>query len=84
MKITWKGEGIDEKAFDEKGRNIVAIDKRYYRPSEVDSLLGDASKAKKILGWKPRISFEELVLEMSQSDLKKAEQEKLILKINEA
>ena len=79
MKITWKGEGIDEKAFDEKGRNIVAIDKRYYRPSEVDSLLGDASKAKKILGWKPRISFEELVLEMSQSDLKKAEQEKLIL-----
>ncbi len=79
MKITWKGEGINEKAFDEKGRNIVAIDKRYYRPSEVDSLLGDASKAKKILGWKPRISFEELVSEMSQSDLKKAEQEKLIL-----
>ena len=58
---------------------LLHIDKRYYRPSEVDSLLGDASKAKKILGWKPRISFEELVLEMSQSDLKKAEQEKLIL-----
>ena len=76
--ITWEGHGIDEKGYDEKGRCIVAIDPRYFRPTEVENLLGDASKAKRELGWSPKITFEELVAEMVREDLKTAERDELV------
>jgi len=75
MKITWKGKGADEKGYDEKGNVIVAISPRYFRPAEVDTLLGDASKAQEKLGWKPEIGFESLVKEMVREDLKLAARE---------
>ncbi len=68
--IDWKGSGIDEEGINAaSGKTIVKVDPRYFRPTEVDILLGDPSKAKKILGWEARISFEELVAEMVQADL---------------
>ena len=70
ISIKWKGSGLDEVGLDEKGNIIIAIDKRYFRPSEVETLLGDYSKAKKLLGWNPRISLKELVAEMIRSDYK--------------
>src|SRR5688572_19705860 len=73
MRISWKGKGEREEGHDEKGRCIVAIDPRYFRPAEVESLLGDASKARRKLGWKPRTSFRELVAEMTQADLRSAQ-----------
>lgn len=76
MQITWKGSGVDEKGYDQNGRCIVAVDPRYFRPAEVETLLGDASKAKQKLGWSPKITFEELVKEMVQADLIVAKQEK--------
>ena len=69
MKIEWKGKGEDEIGI-YKNEEIIKIDTNYYRPTEVESLLGDASKAKKELGWEPKISFEELVKEMVEKDLK--------------
>ena len=78
MAITWKGEGADEKGYDANGKCIVAVDPRYFRPTEVETLLGDASKAKEKLGWVPRISFEELVAEMVREDLKSAERDELV------
>ena len=78
MKLAWRGKGADEKGHDDKGRCIVAVDKRYYRPAEVDSLLGDAAKARKQLGWQPRVRFAELVTEMAQADLRDAEREALV------
>jgi len=75
--ISWKGSGADEKGYDEEGRCIVAVDKRYFRPAEVDSLLGDPSKAREKLGWKPKVSFRELVAEMAQSDLELAKRDAL-------
>lgn len=76
IKVRWEGSGIDEKGFDvETGRHIVGVDPRYFRPTEVDTLLGDPSKAKEKLGWKPRITFEELVREMMASDLREAEKD---------
>jgi len=78
IKITWKGEGADEKGYDDKGRNIVAVDPRYFRPTEVETLLGDPSKAKEILGWVPKISFEELVSEMVRTDLDAAQRDELV------
>ncbi|SRR5579883_2489079 len=78
MKLRWEGKEIDEKAFDEKGQCIVAVDPRYFRPAEVESLLGDASKAHKKLGWKPRISFQALVSEMVQTDLRATERDALV------
>lgn len=75
MAITWKGEGLEEKGYDANGRCIVAVDPRYFRPTEVETLLGDASKARKILGWAPRITFQDLVAEMAREDLKTAERE---------
>ena len=69
IKLYWKGKGINEKAFDEKGKTIIECHKNYFRPSEVDNLLGDYSKAKKILGWKPKISIKSLVKEMVKKDL---------------
>ncbi|HVJ25731.1 MAG TPA: GDP-mannose 4,6-dehydratase [Burkholderiales bacterium] len=73
MRISWKGKGEGEEGLDEKGRCIVAIDPRYFRPAEVETLLGDASKARRKLGWKPRTSFRELVAEMTQADLRSAQ-----------
>ncbi len=80
MSITWKGEGVDEKGYDATGKCIVAVDPRYFRPTEVETLLGDASKAKTKLGWVPRISFDELVSEMVREDLKGAERDELVKK----
>ena len=76
--IRWEGEGIDEKGFNEDtGRIIVAVDPGYFRPTEVQDLLGDAAKARKKLGWKPRITFQELVSEMVEADLKEAHKDYL-------
>jgi GDPmannose 4,6-dehydratase len=71
IKFTWKGKGIDEKCFDDLGNCIVACDKEYFRPLEVDTLLGDSRKARKELKWKPRTSIKELVSEMVNYDFKK-------------
>jgi GDPmannose 4,6-dehydratase len=69
--IEWKGKGVDEIGFDSaSGEELVRIDSRYFRPTEVDLLLGDASKAHRILGWKHTVSFPELVSDMLSSDLK--------------
>ena len=80
MDLRWKGEGVDEQGIDAEGRVIVAVDPRYFRPAEVDTLLGDASKAHRDLGWKPRIGFAELVSEMVTEDLKEAERDALVHK----
>lgn len=78
--ITWKGEAVDEKGYDQQGRCIVSVDPRYFRPTEVESLLGDASKAKALLGWTPKTTFDELVAEMVREDLKSAERDELVKK----
>lgn len=70
LKIKWKGKGINTKAYDEKGNCIIQCDKKYFRPTEVDILLGNASKAKKILKWKPKTKIDALVKEMIDADLK--------------
>ena len=70
MKIRWKGKGINEKAYDENNKLIVECSKKYYRPTEVDTLLGNPSKAKRLLKWKPKVSIEELAKEMVEEDLK--------------
>jgi GDPmannose 4,6-dehydratase len=75
MSLTWKGKGAAERGYDGKGRCIVAVDPNYFRPTEVDSLVGDAKKARKKLGWNPKIRFPELVAEMVREDLKEAERE---------
>lgn len=70
FEIEWHGEGLGEKGVDRKtGKTLIAIDPKYFRPAEVESLLGDPSKARQILGWEPSISFENLVSEMCESDL---------------
>ena len=76
--LTWTGSGAEEKAMDPAGTVVVAVDPHYFRPTEVDSLLGDASKARRKLGWKPKTTFPQLVKEMVQSDFEIAEREKLI------
>ena len=78
IELTWTGSGVEEKAVDQAGKVVVAVDRRYFRPAEVQTLLGDATKARQKLGWKPRTNFRELVREMVQSDLEAAEQDKLI------
>ena len=80
MNIKWKGKGSDEKGYDNQGRCIVAIDERYFRPTEVDNLLGDSSKSKKKLGWTPKTTFKELVSEMMSEDIKSAERDELAKK----
>ncbi len=78
INIKWVGKGINEKGIDKKtGKIIIKVDKKYFRPTEVDSLLGDARKANKILKWKPKITFKQMVKEMIESDLN--EQKKLNL-----
>jgi GDPmannose 4,6-dehydratase len=71
IKIEWKGNNLDEVG-SFNGKDIIKVDKKYFRPTEVETLLGDASKAKKKLNWSPKISFEELVKEMTDEDLKLA------------
>ena len=71
IKFKWKGKGFNEKCFDQNGNCIIACDKEYFRPLEVDTLLGDSRKAKKELKWKPKISLKKLVNEMVNFDLKK-------------
>jgi len=76
--IEWKGKGINEIGIDAKtNKEIIAIDEKYYRPSEVQSLLGDSSKARRELGWSPESSFDELIKEMVDYDLRLAEIENL-------
>jgi len=69
-KIKWKGTGKDEKGYNENGKLIIKVSEKYFRPAEVDTLLGDPSKAQKELNWKPETSFEELIKIMVQEDLK--------------
>jgi len=78
ISIVWKGEGADEKGYDASGRCIVSVDPRYFRPTEVETLLGDASKARAKLGWSPKITFRDLVAEMVRQDLKEAERDELV------
>ena len=76
--ISWKGTGVDEKGYNTKtDKVIVAVDPKYFRPTEVETLLGDPSKAKKKLGWTPEISFKELVSEMVEQDLMEAKKDHL-------
>jgi len=76
--LRWQGEGQDERAFDAAGKCIVAVDPRYFRPTEVDTLLGDATKARTRLGWRPKVRFRELVQEMVRSDYKAAQRDALV------
>jgi GDPmannose 4,6-dehydratase len=78
IKVRWEGQGVDEKGYDVDGKCIVAVDSRYFRPTEVEILLGDSTKARKKLGWAPKITFGELVAEMVREDLKSAECDELI------
>jgi len=77
--LRWEGEGVDEKGYDiSSGKCIILVDPRYFRPTEVASLLGDASKAKTKMGWHPKITFEELVKEMVRADMNAAERDALV------
>ncbi len=76
--IKWQGEGIDEKGYDgDTGKVVVEVDKSYFRPTEVETLLGDPTKAKQKLGWATKVTFNELVSEMVTEDLKEAERDQL-------
>ena len=80
IKIRWEGKGVDEKGIDEAtGKVLIEVDPKYFRPTEVDLLLGDPSKAKKELGWEPTYSFEELVHEMVDADLALFKRDKYLL-----
>jgi GDPmannose 4,6-dehydratase len=77
--IAWKGEDLDEVGYDSQtGQELVFIDPRYFRPAEVDVLIGDPSKAQKAFGWKPKISFKELVKEMIEGEIEILKKEHLI------
>src|SRR5579863_6056635 len=78
LRIHWTGQGVEEHGVDDRGAEIVAVDPRYFRPTEVETLLGDASYAHRKLGWEPLTSFEELVREMVEGDLELAQREKLV------
>jgi GDPmannose 4,6-dehydratase len=80
MNVRWRGKGQSEEGIDEDGRVIVAIDSRYFRPTEVENLLGDATKAYEKLGWKPKCDFQQLVKEMAREDLREAEREHLVVR----
>jgi GDPmannose 4,6-dehydratase len=77
MRVTWKGKGVEEKGYAPDGRCIVAVDPRYFRPTEVETLLGDPTKARTRLGWQPRVKFPELVAEMVREDLATAGRDEL-------
>jgi GDPmannose 4,6-dehydratase len=77
LRIVWQGVGVDEKGIDAgSGRVLVKVDPRNFRPTDVGFLIGDASKARAKLGWKHRVSFDELVAEMVAADLKNVALEK--------
>jgi GDPmannose 4,6-dehydratase len=78
IEMRWQGQGVDEKGLDASGRMLVAVDPRYFRPTEVETLLGDPARAHAKLGWAPRVSFRELVAEMVREDLKAAERDELV------
>ena len=79
MRIQWSGEGVEERGVDAKtGRTVVRVDPRYFRPAEVDTLLGDPARAEAELGWRRTVSFPELVSEMTQHDLVLAERDSLM------
>jgi GDPmannose 4,6-dehydratase len=78
MELTWRGVGPEEKAFDSHGRCVVAVDPNYFRPAEVNTLMGDSSKASAKLGWKPKTTFRELVAEMVAADLESAKKDLLV------
>jgi GDPmannose 4,6-dehydratase len=78
IEIAWSGKGVEETGRDATGRTIVRVDPRYFRPTEVETLLGDPSKAKRQLGWTPKVTFAELVSEMMREDLKAAERDELV------
>jgi GDPmannose 4,6-dehydratase len=78
MDIRWKGKGINEKGYHKgTGNAVVEVDKRYFRPTEVETLLGDPRKARRKLGWKPKTTFRGLVSEMVREDLQEAERDQL-------
>jgi GDPmannose 4,6-dehydratase len=79
MVITWEGSGVEEKGY-WQGKCIVQVDSRYFRPTEVETLLGDPTKAKQKLGWTPKITFSELVAEMVREDYKSAQRDELVKK----
>ena len=78
MRIRWAGSGVEEKGYDQAGNCVVSVDPRYFRPTEVDALLGDISKAKRVLGWQPKITFNELVKEMVANDFEAAKRDQLV------
>jgi len=78
-KIRWEGKGEEEKGYDqETGQLIVAVDPRYFRPTEVETLLGDPTKAREKLGWEPKITLEQMVNEMMENDLNLAKRDALV------
>jgi GDPmannose 4,6-dehydratase len=80
MTLSWHGTGVDEYAVDERGETIVRVDPRYFRPAEVQTLLGNPEKARRELGWTPRITLQELVTEMVTKDLELAKRDQLVRK----
>jgi GDPmannose 4,6-dehydratase len=79
MRIEWRGSGVQEQGVDAAtGRTVVKVDPRYFRPTEVETLLGDATKARTKLGWKPEFSFDNLVQEMVDADLEDARRDALM------
>jgi GDPmannose 4,6-dehydratase len=80
IQIKWQGKGVEETGTDQHGKIIVKVDPRYFRPTEVGTLLGDATKAKEKLGWVPKIAFAELVTEMVREDFKSAQRDELVKK----
>jgi GDPmannose 4,6-dehydratase len=78
MEIRWEGRGKEEKGYGAQGKCFVAVDPRYFRPTEVETLLGDPTKAKEKLGWTPKTTFDELVAEMVREDLKSTERDELV------
>jgi GDPmannose 4,6-dehydratase len=78
--VRWEGKGVDEKGYNADGKCIVAVDPRYFRPTEVETLLGDPTKAREKLGWTPKTTFKELVAEMVREDLKSSERDELVKK----
>jgi GDPmannose 4,6-dehydratase len=78
LDLTWHGTGVEEKAIDKNGKAVIVVDPRYFRPTEVETLLGDPTKAQRELGWTPRTSFDQLVDEMIEADLKSAKRDALV------
>jgi GDPmannose 4,6-dehydratase len=80
IELVWRGHGVEETAVDQRGATVVVVDPRYFRPAEVETLLGDPSYAHERLGWKPTVNLEGLVKEMAEADLVAAERDQLVKK----